>query len=118
VAPVLTADRYSLTSNWKARLGILAYWWPGAREGFPLRFFGISACHRQQKIDASLAIVGRTKNYGGPFQNHHQRRTSSKTSSSYGLTTQAASAISATCPRFGPAISAAPKASISTKPTP
>src|SRR5947208_15720746 len=59
---------YSLDLDLKARIGMLAYWWEGAREVFRYNFqhFRIRIGH--EKLDASLAIVGRTKNYGGPFK--------------------------------------------------
>ena len=59
---------YSLDLELKARLGILAYWWQGAREVFRYDFRHFRIVIGDQKIDASLAIVGRTKNYGGPFK--------------------------------------------------
>jgi len=59
---------YSLDLELKARLGILAYWWQGAREVFRYSFPHFRIVIGDQKIDASLAIVGRTKNYGGPFK--------------------------------------------------
>jgi len=59
---------YSLDLELKARLGILAYWWQGATTalGYDFRHFRIAI--GDQKLDASLVIVGRTKNYGGPFK--------------------------------------------------
>src|SRR5467141_2730936 len=59
---------YSLDLDLKARIGMLAYWWEGAREVFRYNFQHFRIRVGQQKIDASLAIVGRTKNYGGPFK--------------------------------------------------
>ncbi len=59
---------YSLDLDLKARLGILAYWWQGAREVFRYNFPHFRILVGDQKIDASLVIVGRTKNYGGPFK--------------------------------------------------
>jgi diacylglycerol kinase (ATP) len=47
---------YSIDLELKVRLGILAYWWQGAREIF------------RYDYPHSLAIVGRTKHYGGPFK--------------------------------------------------
>ena len=59
---------YSIDLGLKARVGILAYWWQGAREVFRYEFprFRVTAAGRS--IDASLVVVGRTKNYGGPFK--------------------------------------------------
>ncbi len=98
---------YSLDLSLKARFGILAYWWQGAREVFRYNFphFRVSirlpapAAPRLNRhpspmepdlppdssyakaalasqsgptidlpINASLVVVGRTKNYGGPFK--------------------------------------------------
>jgi YegS/Rv2252/BmrU family lipid kinase len=59
---------YSLDLELKARLGILAYWWQGAREAFRYTFPHFRIIIGDQKLDASLIIVGRTKNYGGPFK--------------------------------------------------
>jgi diacylglycerol kinase (ATP) len=59
---------YSIDLELKARVGILAYWWEGAREVFRYKFQHFRIVTGGQKLDASLAIVGRTKNYGGPFK--------------------------------------------------
>jgi diacylglycerol kinase (ATP) len=59
---------YSLDLGLKARIGILAYWWEGAREVFRYNFQHFRIRVADQKLDASLVIVGRTKNYGGPFK--------------------------------------------------
>jgi YegS/Rv2252/BmrU family lipid kinase len=59
---------YSIDLELKARLGILAYWWEGAREVFRYKFPHFRIVSGDQKINASLAIVGRTQNYGGPFK--------------------------------------------------
>jgi diacylglycerol kinase family enzyme len=59
---------YSLDLDLKARLGILAYWWQGARQVFRYDFRHFRIVIGDQELDASLAIVGRTKNYGGPFK--------------------------------------------------
>jgi diacylglycerol kinase (ATP) len=59
---------YSIDLDLKARVGILAYWWQGAREAFRYKFqhFRVTAAGKQ--IDSSLVVVGRTKHYGGPFK--------------------------------------------------
>ena len=59
---------YSVDLGLKARVGILAYWWQGMREVFRYAFprFGVRAGDRQ--MEGTLVIVGRTKNYGGPFK--------------------------------------------------
>jgi diacylglycerol kinase (ATP) len=59
---------YAIDLDLKARLGILAYWWQGAREVFSYKFPHFRIVTGDEKIDASLVIVGRTKNYGGPFK--------------------------------------------------
>jgi len=59
---------YSMDLDLKARLGILAYWWQGAREAFRYKFPHFRVVTSDKSIDASLIIVGRTKNYGGPFK--------------------------------------------------
>jgi diacylglycerol kinase (ATP) len=59
---------YSIDLDLKARLGILAYWWQGVREVFRYQFPHFRVVTGDEKLDASLVIVGRTKNYGGPFK--------------------------------------------------
>jgi diacylglycerol kinase (ATP) len=59
---------YSIDLELKARLGILAYWWQGAREVFRYNFPHFRVVIGGQAVDSSLVIVGRTKNYGGPFK--------------------------------------------------
>src|SRR5260221_1931688 len=59
---------YSVDLGLKARVGILAYWWQGAREVLRYTFprFRVRTGNRQ--MEATLVVVGRTKNYGGPFK--------------------------------------------------
>jgi diacylglycerol kinase (ATP) len=59
---------YSIDLELKARLGILAYWWGGARQVFNYKFPHFRIVTGDQRLDASLVIVGRTQNYGGPFK--------------------------------------------------
>jgi len=59
---------YSIDLDLKARVGILAYWWQGAREIFRYKFPRFRMTTPGESIEASLVIVGRTKNYGGPFK--------------------------------------------------
>jgi diacylglycerol kinase (ATP) len=59
---------YSIDLSLKSRVGILAYWWQGAREVFRYQYPHFRVVSGQQKIDVSLVIVGRTKHYGGPFR--------------------------------------------------
>jgi YegS/Rv2252/BmrU family lipid kinase len=59
---------YSVDLGLKARVGILAYWWQGACEVLRYTFprFRVRAGDRQ--VEGTLVVVGRTKNYGGPFK--------------------------------------------------
>jgi YegS/Rv2252/BmrU family lipid kinase len=59
---------YAVNLELKARLGILAYWWEGVREVFRYKFPHFRVVCGGHKINASLVIVGRTQNYGGPFK--------------------------------------------------
>jgi YegS/Rv2252/BmrU family lipid kinase len=59
---------YSIDLELKARLGILAYWWQGAREVFRYKFPHFRVVTGEKKLDVSLVVVGRTKHYGGPFR--------------------------------------------------
>src|ERR1700684_614631 len=54
---------YSIDLELKARVGIMAYWWQGAREAFRYKFqhFRVSAAGKQ--INSSIVVVGRTKHY-------------------------------------------------------
>lgn len=59
---------YSIDLGLKARVGILAYWWQGAREALRYKFQHFRVTAAGKEIDSSLVVVGRTKNYGGPFK--------------------------------------------------
>ena len=59
---------YSVSLGLKSRVGILAYWWEGLREVFRYQFQHFRVVSGGRKTDASLVIVGRTQNYGGPFK--------------------------------------------------
>lgn len=59
---------YAVDLELKARMGILAYWWQGAREVFNYKFQHFRATTEEQSHEVSLVIVGRTKHYGGPFK--------------------------------------------------
>jgi diacylglycerol kinase (ATP) len=59
---------YSIDLGLKSRVGILAYWWQGAREVFRYKYPHFRVVTGAQKLDASLVVVGRTKHYGGPFR--------------------------------------------------
>lgn len=59
---------YSIDLELKARVGIMAYWWQGAREAFRYKFQRFRVIAAGKQVDASLVVVGRTKHYGGPFK--------------------------------------------------
>jgi diacylglycerol kinase (ATP) len=59
---------YSIDLGLKSRVGILAYWWAGTREVFRYKFPHFRVVGAGRKINASLVIVSRTQNYGGPFK--------------------------------------------------
>ena len=59
---------YAVDLELKAKMGIFAYWWQGAREVLNYKFPRFTVKTVDQSIEASLVIVGRTKNYGGPFK--------------------------------------------------
>ncbi len=59
---------YSIDLDLKVRAGILAYWWGGARQVFRYKYPLFRVVAAGKEIRASLVIVGRTKNYGGPFK--------------------------------------------------
>jgi diacylglycerol kinase (ATP) len=59
---------YSVDLELKARLGVLAYWWQGAREVFRYDFPHFRVRLGDESSDCSLVVVGRTKHYGGPFK--------------------------------------------------
>src|SRR5271156_3669878 len=56
---------YSVDLDLKARVGILAYWWQGAREVLRYKFPHFRVVAEGHATDATLAVIGRTKNYGG-----------------------------------------------------
>jgi diacylglycerol kinase (ATP) len=59
---------YSIDLDLKARVGILAYWWQGAREIFRYKYPHFRVVTGKESLDVSLVVVGRTKHYGGPFR--------------------------------------------------
>jgi diacylglycerol kinase (ATP) len=59
---------YSVDLSLKARVGILAYWWQGAREVLRYTFPRFRVRTGDRQVEGTLAIVGRTKHYGGPFK--------------------------------------------------
>ena len=52
----------------KDQTGIIAYWAAGMRQVFQYRFPEISIVSHEAKQNATLIVVGRTVNYGGPFK--------------------------------------------------
>jgi diacylglycerol kinase family enzyme len=59
---------YSVDSALKRRAGILAYWFEAFRQMFLYDFPRFRASANGRELEATLVIVGRTKNYGGPFR--------------------------------------------------
>jgi diacylglycerol kinase (ATP) len=59
---------YSVDLGLKARVGMLAYWWQGAREVLRYTFPRFRVRTGDRQLEATLVVVGRTKNYGGPFK--------------------------------------------------
>src|SRR5580700_8781120 len=59
---------YSIDLELKARVGILAYWWQGVREVLRYTFPRFRVRTGDRQLEATLVVVGRTKNYGGPFK--------------------------------------------------
>ncbi len=59
---------YSVDLGLKSRVGILAYWWQGAREVLRYTFPRFRVRTGDRQMEATLVVVGRTKNYGGPFK--------------------------------------------------
>jgi len=59
---------YSVDLGLKARVGILAYWWQGVREVLRYTFPRFRVRTGDRQMEATLVVVGRTKNYGGPFK--------------------------------------------------
>jgi diacylglycerol kinase (ATP) len=59
---------YSIDLELKARVGMLAYWWQGMREVLRYTFPRFRVGTGDRQVEATLVVVGRTKNYGGPFK--------------------------------------------------
>ncbi len=59
---------HALDPALKLRAGVLAYWVEGARQLLRYKFPQFRVTSGTQEIVATLVIVGRTKNYGGPFR--------------------------------------------------
>ena len=52
----------------KTRGGILAYWWEGFRQLTQYRFPEIRVAGGGRDLHATIVVIGRTVNYGGPFK--------------------------------------------------
>jgi diacylglycerol kinase (ATP) len=59
---------YSVHAGLKKGAGTLAYWAEGMRQLAQYDFPQFRAIAGGKTIDATLIVVGRTKNYGGPFR--------------------------------------------------
>lgn len=54
--------------DFKKGAGILAYWYEGMRQLFQYDFPEMDVCSGGEKRRATIVVVGRTANYGGPFK--------------------------------------------------
>jgi len=52
----------------KTRAGIFAYWWEGLRQLMQYRFPEMRVAGGGHDMRATLVVIGRTVNYGGPFK--------------------------------------------------
>ena len=52
----------------KLKTGVFAYWIEGAKQLLKYEFPKFRAHAGSETIDATLAVIGRTKHYGGPFR--------------------------------------------------
>lgn len=59
---------YATSLEWKARIGILAYWLEGFRQAFVYPYPAFRVISDGEEHVATMLIVGRTKHYGGPLQ--------------------------------------------------
>ena len=59
---------HSLNVSLKLKAGVLAYWLEGAKQLFKYNFPKFRAKTETGEFDATLAVIGRTKHYGGPFR--------------------------------------------------
>ena len=59
---------YSVHAGLKKGAGTLAYWAEGLRQLAQYAFPQFRVIGGGQTIDATLVVIGRTKNYGGPFR--------------------------------------------------
>ncbi|HXW17674.1 MAG TPA: diacylglycerol kinase family protein [Candidatus Acidoferrales bacterium] len=59
---------HAVNPELKDQTGIIAYWAAGARQLFQYRFPEMAIASSQNRGNATLLVVGRTVNYGGPFK--------------------------------------------------
>ena len=59
---------YSVSLGAKQKIGVLAYWWEGFRQLVRYSFPHFRIASGERELLASLVVVGRTRNYGGPFE--------------------------------------------------
>ena len=59
---------YATSLSLKKRIGVLAYWWEGLRQGFLYKFPMFRVVSGGKEGTATILIIGRTKHYGGPIQ--------------------------------------------------
>lgn len=59
---------HALDPALKLRAGIMAYWMEGAKQLLRYKFPQFRVTCGDREIVATLIVVGRTKNYGGPFR--------------------------------------------------
>jgi diacylglycerol kinase (ATP) len=59
---------YSASQALKQRAGTLAYWWESWRHLLRYPFPSFQVTVGEERFQATLVMVGRTKHYGGPFQ--------------------------------------------------
>ena len=59
---------HALDLGLKERTGVLAYWAEGFKQLAAYRFPKFRVTAAGQTFDSTLVVIGRTKNYGGPFQ--------------------------------------------------
>ena len=58
---------YSVKTEQKVRMGILAYWQEGLRQIIRYRFPRFRIFADGKEAEGTLVVVGRTRHYGGPF---------------------------------------------------
>jgi len=59
---------HAINPELKDQTGVFAYWAAGARQLFQYRFPAMDITSVENRRNATLLVVGRTVNYGGPFK--------------------------------------------------